>query len=199
MQARLTRVIQERAFERLGGTRPIQLDARFIATTPLNPKDAVRKRLLRKDLYFRLNVVSLHLPPLRRRASDIPLLVKHFLDQYNKSNPRRVLRMDADALRALESYPWPGNVRQLENVVERAAILCEDGYIRAADLHGKLLEHESDVIEMAGHDDLTLEEVERIYIERILQKTRGNKSRAAEILGINRKTLLEKRKKYGLP
>ncbi len=199
MQAKVTRVIQERYFERLGGSRRINLDIRFIATTVTDPALAVRQRMLRKDLFYRLNVVSIRIPPLRQRRSDIPLLVKHLLDRYNAQTERPVKSIDAEALHMLESFPWPGNVRQLENVLERAALTCRDGQIRVEDIRVKLIDAESELLDLAEHQEMTLAELERLYIERILRKTRGNNTRAARILGIHRKTLLEKRKRYGLP
>jgi DNA-binding NtrC family response regulator len=193
MQAKLLRVIDERKFERLGSARPVvmQPGVRIIAITNVDLEHAVSRRTFREDLYYRLNVIPLLTPPLRERAADIQPLAQHFAAQlcavHNK--PRRAF--SANALRALETYAFPGNVRELRNLVERCVVAGQG----AAEISVQELPA---YITRTVTRRQTLEELERAYIAEILDFTRGKKSKAAEILGISRKTLLEKRKRYGL-
>jgi DNA-binding NtrC family response regulator len=181
LQAKLLRAIQDKRFTRLGGHQPIAFEARIISSS----STAVES--LRNDLLFRINVVTLTIPPLRDRREDIPQLAKNFI-------ARRKRTIDADAMQMLVDYRWPGNVRELRNVIDRA-VLMEDSNALTANA---LPELAGDPIETAVHAQWTLEELESRYIREILRKTGVNYSRAAEILGINRKTLLEKRRKYGI-
>ncbi|MEO5936890.1 MAG: sigma-54 dependent transcriptional regulator [Terriglobales bacterium] len=197
MQAKMLRVIQERSFDRLGGTKPVKLHARIIAISNVDLQDAVAAGAFREDLFYRLNVVPIHVPALRERPLDIKPLAIKLLAQiaatYRRPGPDpTALKLAADAMAALQAYPFPGNVRELRNLLERAVVHAMGNEITAADLP-------------SGVRDLTakakkpsLEELERNYIAEILDYTRGRKSKAADILGISRKTLLEKRKKYGL-
>lgn len=196
LQAKVLRVLEERAFERVGGTETIRVDVRIIAATNRNLEEALRENRFREDLYFRLNVFPLRLPPLRRRREDIALLAKTFLAQYARKYEKGARELDQEALSLLLRYPWPGNVRELEHTIERAVLLSNGPIVRPEDLDLDLL-----AIGLGdGPEDegMTLSELEREYIKRVLRRVRGHKGRAARILGINRKTLLEKRKRYGL-
>jgi two-component system, NtrC family, response regulator AtoC len=178
LQAKLLRAIEERRFARLGGGATVPFEARVISSTSADPREA-----LRRDLYYRINVVTLTLPPLRERAEDVLPLAKHFLGRK---------RLAAGAQRLLASYAWPGNIRELKNALERAALVTDGDVIDAAALPL------TDLVTTAARGEWTLDELESHYIRHVLDSTRRNYSRAAEILGINRKTLLEKRRKYGL-
>jgi len=192
-QAKLLRVIQERSFERVGGTETITVDVRLIAATNKNLLEEVKKGRFREDLYYRLNVIPLMIPPLRERREDIPLLIEHFLKKYNTRSGKEV-RLSKDCLEALLSYDYPGNVRELENIIERAVVLSSDGVVKKEDLPF--------VSGQTGHGIATLFEVsqraEKEYIEKVLRLTGGNKTRAAELLGISRKTLWERMNAYGI-
>lgn len=196
LQAKLLRTLEERAFERVGGTTTVTVDARFIAATNRNLEEALREGRFREDLYFRLNVFPLSVPPLRRRREDISPLAKVFLARYAKKYGKAVADLSPEALSLLRRYPWPGNVRELEHAIERAVILSERPILGPEDIGLDLLAlGMGDGLEGEG---MTLAELEREYISRVLKKVRGHKGRAAKILGINRKTLLEKRRRYGL-
>ncbi|MBN2054925.1 sigma-54-dependent Fis family transcriptional regulator [bacterium] len=196
-QAKLTRVIQDGYFERLGGFDHIHINTRFITCSLLEPSLAIYQGLLRKDLYYRLGVICLGLPPLRERREDIPLLVEHFLAVLPESKKQQY-RISQEAMTFLTDYHWPGNIRQLINVLQRTLITCEGLDIALNDIRITHFNLENDIIATASQRNLSLAELEKLYIQAILQKTVGNKSAAAQILGINRKTLLEKRKKYRL-
>lgn len=194
VQPKLLRVIQERQFTRLGGARPLRLDARFITSLRSAPGEPPPTGLIRSDLLYRLNVVSIEVPPLRERAEDIPILAAAFL----RESERVGLRFSDAALERMQRYAWPGNVRQLQNVVERAAVLAEGPEISESVLPPELFASPEGLLDRAATDQWTLEELERRYITKIIRATSSNDSRAARILGISRKTLLEKRKRYGL-
>jgi transcriptional regulator with PAS, ATPase and Fis domain len=196
LQAKLLRVLQERAFERVGGTRTIAVDVRIIAATNRDLGKALKANQFREDLYYRLNVVPVLVPPLRRRPEDILPLTAHFLQRFGARYGKAVPGVSPEAASLLRRYPWPGNVRELEHVVERAVILWERGPLTPEQLALDLMAVAGDGV--PDHELMTLEELEREYIRRVLRRVRGHKSRAARILGINRKTLLEKRKRYGL-
>ena len=198
-QAALARFLQERSFHRVGGSEPIQVDVRFVAASSRDLRRAVRDGQLREDFFYRLSVMPIHLPPLRERREDIPLLAAHFIQRYRKQHDRRIERIDPEAIQALTLQPWPGNVRQLENVIERAVLVSDDACLRLGDLRLSHVETEQDLLDNAIGRLMSLEELEKEYIQLVLRKTRGNKTRAAQILGINRKTLLEKRRRFGLP
>jgi transcriptional regulator with PAS, ATPase and Fis domain len=190
MQAKLLRVIEEKRFERLGGNRPITLSARVIALTNADLEKAVADGAFRQDLFYRLNVIPLVVPPLRERPGDIRPLIEHFLPQLAELHRRPHRKVSAAALALLEAYDYPGNVRELRNLLERALVQGQGPEITPADLPQRMRE--------STPRKMTLEELERAYIAEVLDATRGRKGRAAEILGISRKTLLEKRKRYGL-
>ncbi|MGH7362846.1 MAG: sigma-54 interaction domain-containing protein [Candidatus Methylomirabilales bacterium] len=196
LQAKLLRVLQERAFERVGGTRTISVDVRILAATNRDLAKALKGGQFREDLYYRLNVVPILVPPLRRRPEDILPLAAHFLQRFGARYGKAVPGLSPEAAALLRRYSWPGNVRELEHAIERAVILWERGVIRPEELAVDLMAVASDGL--PDQELMTLEELEREYIRRVLRRVRGHKSRAARILGINRKTLLEKRKRYGL-
>ncbi len=192
-QVKLLRVLQERRFRRLGGRIEQEVDVRVIAATNMNPQEAVRSGKLRDDLYYRLNVFPILLPPLRDRKEDLPLLIQSFLHEFNTRNAKRVAAVDQEAMRLLERYDWPGNVRELRNVIERATILASGDFITPAQLPPLLAqaaEERKPTIELAP--GTTVEEAEERLIILTLEHTRDNKTRAAEILGISLKTLHNK-------
>ncbi len=192
LQPKLLRVLETRSFRRLGGTRDIRVDVRVVAATNKDLPEMVRKSAFREDLFYRLNVLPVTLAPLRERPDDIPVLAEYFIGEISRSMSRRCFELDEEALAALGSYPWPGNIRELKNVIERALILCPDGRIGARDL----------LLPSGGETGrpfcATLEEVERQHIIKVLSSTGNNRSRAARVLGISRSTLGDKLRKYNL-
>ena len=192
-QVKLLRVLQERVFRRLGGRQEIAVDVRVIAATNAVPQDAVANGKLREDLYYRLNVFALELPPLRERREDIPLLVQSFLNEFNRTNNKNIRAVDQEAMYILERYPWPGNIRELRNVIERATILAESEFIEPKHLPPTLISRgEQSLPTMTLSPGTTVDEAERRLIRLTLDHTRNNKTRAAEILGISLKTLHNK-------
>ena len=198
-QVKLLRVLQQREVIPVGGTEPQPIDVRLIAATNRELEEEIRRGSFRTDLYYRLNVIALHLPTLRQRADDIPLLAEYFLDRIAdmRKEPRKTL--SAETLEALVSYTWPGNVRELENALERAVILSPDEDIQASALPERVTARVSEpLIADRVPANPTLEAVERAYIMWVLQSEGGNKSRAAEALGIDPSTLYRKLSRYGL-
>ena len=195
LQAKLLRVLQDHHFERLGGSCSLWADFRLIATTNRNLRAEVRRGAFREDLYYRLSVVPIHLPPLRERREDIPLLAHHFLQKYNRRRKRPVERISEEALRLMMSYDWPGNVRELENAIERALILAEGDELMPQDLPWHV-QRQRPLVPSGRR--CTLRKLEREYIRTVLDETRGNKLQAARILGIDRKTLYAKLRRYRL-
>ncbi|HTU01208.1 MAG TPA: sigma-54 dependent transcriptional regulator [Candidatus Sulfotelmatobacter sp.] len=194
MQAKLLQVLDSRELRRLGGTRVQRVDVRIVAATNKHLADEVKAGRFREDLYYRLNVVSLTLPPLRERKEDIPLLVEYLLARLRTSHgPTRAI--SPDAMRQLAEYPWPGNVRELANMVERLIILAPGQVIGTNDLPPTL---RPDTAARPASGPLSLSEVERAHIARVLGETRGKKMRAARLLGIDLKTLNKKIKDYGI-
>ena len=192
-QVKLLRVLQERTFRRLGGRQEQSVDVRVIAATNQDPHEAVRSGKLREDLYYRLNVFALELPALRSRREDIPLLVQQFLNEFNSRNAKSVRAVDQEAMYILERYPWPGNIRELRNVIERATILAEGDFIEAKHLPPVLVSRgEESLPTVTLSPGTTVDEAERRLILLTLDHTRNNKTRAAEILGISLKTLHNK-------
>jgi len=192
-QVKLLRVLQERIFRRLGGRQEISVDVRVIAATNQNPQDAVNSGKLREDLFYRLNVFALDLPPLRARREDIPLLVQTFLSEFNRTNAKGIRAVDQEAMYLLERYPWPGNIRELRNVIERATILAESEFIEPRHLPPTLISRgEESLPTLTIAPGTTVDEAERRLILLTLDHTRNNKTRAAEILGISLKTLHNK-------
>lgn len=213
-QAKILRVIQSGEITRLGGTAIIQTDVRVIAATNRNLEEAIRHGQFREDLYYRLNIITIHLPSLRERREDIPELVRYFLDDWNTANNGRLKGIDKRALEDLMKYDWPGNVRQLENAIRRAAVLAKTDIITKQELQ---LENSLTVESQFDHEhsEQSLEDIvdrlmdessglpllpaaEKLLITKALQKTRNNQVRAAKLLGINRNTLRSRMQKYGL-
>ncbi len=192
-QVKLLRVLQERTFRRLGGRQEQTVDVRVIAATNMDPAAAVRDGKLREDLYYRLNVFAIELPPLRDRREDVPLLVQTFLNEFNRTNLKSVRAVDQEAMHILEHYAWPGNIRELRNVIERATILADGDFIEPRHLPPTLLSREEETLPtLTLAPGTTVDEAERRLILLTLEHTRNNKTRAAEILGISLKTLHNK-------
>ncbi|MEP6893772.1 MAG: sigma-54 dependent transcriptional regulator, partial [Gaiellaceae bacterium] len=192
-QVKLLRVLQERVFRRLGGRQEISVDVRVIAATNVNPQEAVNSGKLREDLFYRLNVFAIDLPPLRDRREDIPLLVQTFLTEFNRTNAKGIRAVDQEAMYLMERYPWPGNIRELRNVIERATILAESEFIEPRHLPPTLISRgEASLPTLTISPGMTVDEAERRLILLTLDHTRNNKTRAAEILGISLKTLHNK-------
>jgi DNA-binding NtrC family response regulator len=194
LQAKLLRVIEEKTFRPLGDTRSRPLDARLMAASNRKFKDLIRQERFREDLYYRLKVIDIELPPLRDRREDIPLLAHHFLDKFARETSHTVSSISTEALKILMNALWPGNVRELENVIHRAVTLCCQEAIPPEDLPPYLQEaaDQGDLIESGLHRKRTLAQLELEYIKKVLLEVGGNKSRAAEILGLDRKTLYRK-------
>jgi two-component system, NtrC family, response regulator HydG len=199
-QTKLLRVLQEREFEPVGSTATIKVNIRIIAATNKNLEEEVKTGRFREDLYYRLNVVPIVLPPLRERKEDIPILVEHFLKIYNEKNGRSVLGFHPRALDALMRYAWPGNIRELENVVERCVILCRDEYVAFSELPEAIAEAEdfqvTQEIRSGLRTGMTLREMEKELILKTLAENDGNRTKSAGILGITRRTLQNKLKEY---
>ena len=206
LQVKLLRVLQQREFERVGGVKTIKVDVRIIAATNIDLEHAVNEGKFREDLYYRLNVIPVVVPPLRERKDDIPLLMDHFLNYFNKSKKRVIKGFTPAAMEILISYPWPGNIRELENLVERLVILKGEGTIDPDDLPDKFISH---TFNRDGALRITLpetgvnlkdvvEEFENNLILQAMQKAQGVKNRAAQLLSLNRTTLVEKLKKKKL-
>jgi DNA-binding NtrC family response regulator len=192
-QVKLLRVLQERTFRRLGGRQEQTVDVRVIAATNRDPSEAVRDGRLREDLYYRLNVFTIELPPLRDRRADIPLLVQTFLNEFNTRNNKSVRAVDQEAMYLLERYGWPGNIRELRNVIERATILAEGDFIETKHLPPPVVTRSEQTLPTVTlSPGTTVDEAERRLIVLTLEHTRNNKTRAAEILGISLKTLHNK-------
>jgi DNA-binding NtrC family response regulator len=193
-QAKLLRVLQERSFRALGGSREQSVDIRVIAATNLDPLEAVRQGRLREDLFYRLNVFMIELPPLRDRTDDIPLLAQAFVKDFNDRHGRQIAGVSEDAMRHLERFDWPGNVRELRNVIERATIVAKGPFIEPTDLPPLAATPAAPVLSGDGAlaPGTTVDQAERRLIDITLQHTSGNKTRAAELLGISLKTLHNK-------
>jgi DNA-binding NtrC family response regulator len=205
LQVKLLRILQEQEFERLGGTKTIRCDVRILAATNKDPDKLVEEGSFREDLYYRLKVIPVSLPPLRDRRSDIPLLAHHFLESIAKAKRKKVMSITRDAMKALCNYDWPGNVRELENIIERMVILSEGEHITVDDLPEKIArKHALDLDEegLIPEEGLSLSsavnEYERQLILNALEKAGWVKNRAAKLLKMNRTTLVEKIKKQGI-
>ncbi|WP_139257374.1 sigma-54-dependent transcriptional regulator [Desulforamulus aeronauticus] len=202
MQVKLLRVLQERQFERVGGTESIKVDVRVIAATNRDPLESIRNGTFREDLYYRLNVLPIHLPPLRERKEDISLLVMHFLEKFNPSHNQFI---SPDAMGLLLSYEWPGNIRELQNVVERAVILSQGHEIKSHHLPKEIqrtptskTEEQQELIINFPDQGISFEDVEKELILKAMEKSNGNQTKAAQLLGITRSALLYRAQKYQL-
>ncbi|MDH3601425.1 MAG: sigma-54 dependent transcriptional regulator, partial [Candidatus Tectomicrobia bacterium] len=198
-QAKLLRVLQEGTFERLGGTKTLHVDVRIVAATNKNLADEIDSQRFREDLYYRVNVVNIELPPLRERPEDIPLLAAHFLRKYAEQNQKEISAIQQDALRRLQAYAWPGNVRELENVIERAVVLTQTSTVEAEHLPPHL--RDSDPVPIPGECfalpiEATLAEIERAAIEQALKRSDGHRQTAARMLDIGSATMYRKLKEY---
>jgi DNA-binding NtrC family response regulator len=197
VQIKLLRVLQDRSFERVGGEETIEVDVRVIAATNRDLKEAIGKGQFREDLYYRLNVVNIHIPPLRERTEDIPLLISSFLTEFAQANSKRIEGIDTRARTALYNYSWPGNIRELRNCIESAVVMCRGNQVTVDDLPPHI-HSSSDKNFIRLGLGLTLADAEKQIIRAVLLQQNGNKTRAAELLGIGRKTLHRKIQEYGL-
>ena len=207
LQVKLLRVIQERQFERIGGIKTIEADVRIIAATNQDLEQAVVEKKFREDLFYRINVIPIHLPPLRERRADILILSDYFLKKFNESKRRSVTGLAPGVIDLFRTYPWPGNVRELENVIEMLVVMKEEGEISVEDLPNRIRQSEvngettfNSMDVPAGGLDFNgmVEQFEKNLLLTALKKTSGVKNRAAKLLNLNRTTLVEKLKRYGL-
>ena len=198
LQSKLLRVIQEREFERIGSSATINVDVRIIATSNRNLKEYISEGRFREDLFYRLNVIPIYLPPLNERPEDVPLLTQHFVEKYNRENNKAVKRVDESAMRLFMKYHWPGNVRELENLIERAVVTAKEDILTEDDFPTEL------ALGKLGDDmpgirvPMKLEEGSKYLILKTLEKFNGNKTRAAEALGITTRTIRNKLQEYQL-
>jgi DNA-binding NtrC family response regulator len=194
MQPKLLRVLQDGATRRVGSDRERRVKTRVVAATNRDLESDVRAGKFREDLYWRLNVIQLNLPPLRKRPFDIPLLIEHFVTRYAEASGEQPLEVSAEALALLTAYSWPGNVRELENVIERAVAMARGAALLPEDLPERLRSgaHATSVLSQARETQMTLRQLEQTYVAETLRRAGGNKSRAAEMLGLDRKTLYRK-------
>lgn len=198
LQSKLLRVLQERVFERVGSSVPIEVDVRIIATSNRHLKEEIRQKRFREDLYYRLNVINIHLVPLRERLEDIPLLVNHFIQKYNEENRKEVEAVDESVLRLFMKYHWPGNVRELENYIERAVVTNSAKILKMTDFPADLaLGKLADEIPQFGAG-MTLAEGEKFLILKTLERFEGNKTKAAEALNITPRTIRNKLAEYNI-
>ena len=199
MQAKLLRVLQEKSFERVGGTETLSVDVRVIAATNRELGEAIKKGTFREDLFYRLNVIHIHLPPLRERKEDIPLLAKHFIQKYG--HVYQVEKISLEAMELLCNYHWPGNVRELQNIIERSAIICRGNEIEPEHLPRELYAPQrssSDVVVDFPDSGISLEGLEKELILKALEKSGGNQTKAAQLLGITRSALLYRSQKHDI-
>ncbi len=201
-QAKVLRAMQSHRIERVGGKEPIDVDVRIVAATNVDLERAVAENRFREDLFYRMNVVTVEIPPLRERIEDIPHFVDHFIARFNRSAPRKIEGVDAEAMRILQSYEWPGNVRELENAIERAFLMARGKVLCPADLPEKIsggggAEEEGHLFTLpAGGIDF--ERVERDFIVQALRRTGGNRTKAARLLGFTRRVLGYRMEKHGI-
>jgi transcriptional regulator with GAF, ATPase, and Fis domain len=207
LQVKILRVLQEREFERVGGNRTIHVDVRIIAATNQDLETLVEEKRFRKDLFYRLNVIPIVIPPLRERRSDVPLLIDHFLTRFNQSKHTTVSGLASDALQMLTEYDWPGNIRELENMIERLVVLKKHGVLSVGDLPEKICRRSpgpelKEQFIRFSEDGINLsrevEQYEKHLIMEALRKANGVTSRAAQLLHLNRTTLVEKLKRKGV-
>src|SRR2546423_3093378 len=201
LQPKLLRVLQERSYRKIGSEKTHAVDFRLICSTNRPPADAIRDGMLRDDLFYRISTITIHVPPLRERAEDIQLLAEHFLKMYARKYQRPITGISQAAYQRLFSHTWPGNVRELQNVLERAVLLAKGGKIDPVDLpfdNGSLPEKPGGGAAWDVPPNMTLEEIEKLVIEKTLQRTGGNKQAAANLLGIYRPRLYSKIRKYNI-
>lgn len=202
IQSKLLRVIQEKEVKPVGSNQISKVDVRIITATNKDLKEMVQKRTFREDLYYRIAIVPIYLPPLRERKDDIPLLVAHFIDKYNKINKKKAKGISREALMALTQHDWPGNVRELENIIERAMLICSDQQIDFGDLFidQKMTDDPDDLSKVNENGSLSkaVEKSEKDFILQVLQSVSFNRTKAAKLLGISRRTLYDKIEKYNM-
>ena len=195
VQIKILRVLQDKRFERVGGEETIEVDVRVIAATNRDLEKEIADGRFREDLYYRLNVVHIHVPPLRERRDDIPLLIASFLQEFAKENGKNIEGIDARARSALYKFDWPGNIRQLRNCLESAVVMCSSSVITLEDLPPSIAGSGEDAL-ISIPAGIPMEEAEKILIQQNLAINKGNKSKTADILGIGRKTLHRKLDEY---
>jgi PAS domain S-box-containing protein len=199
LQAKLLRVLEDQSFRRLGGVRDVTVDVRIVSATNKNLVEAVRRREFRQDLFYRLNVIQIALPPLREHRDDIPVLTQHFIDFYNRKFDRKIEGVSAEVARRLQSHDWPGNIRELRNVIERAMVLEEESRLSPANIAlGEASEQPLSASLPPSRAGMSLEETEKSMLTEALQKCGGNQTQAAHLLGISRDTLRYRIKKFNL-
>ncbi|SHJ78750.1 regulatory protein, Fis family [Paramaledivibacter caminithermalis DSM 15212] len=199
MQVKLLRVLQEQEIERVGESEVVKIDVRIVAATNRDLKKMVEEGSFREDLYYRLNVIPIELPSLKERKEDIPLLVSYFIEKYCNQMGRNPIKIDKEALNMLINYEWKGNIRELENVIERIVILCQSDTIFKKDLPKEILFVDMDDSEFVlPEKGINLEEVEKSFIKQALVLSEGNQTKAAKLLGITRHTLLYRMDKYDI-
>jgi len=198
LQSKLLRVIQEREFERIGSAQTISVDVRVIATSNRNLREYIMRERFREDLYYRLNVIPIHIPPLNERTGDIPLLVDHFIEKYGSENKKVIKGIDQKALKLLMGYRWPGNVRELENMIERAVVTTRNETLTENDFPVELSIGGIEAVDSGLKIPMSLEEGSKFLILKTLEKYNGNKTRAAEALGVSARTIRNKLSEYRL-
>jgi len=196
LQSKLLRVLQEREIDRIGGINPVPVDVRFLATTNRDIEKQIKDGKFREDLHYRLNVIPLHLAPLRERKEDIPLLAKHFVEKYCELDNRSVKGLTDEAIATLMQMPWKGNVRELENIIERAVLMCKEDLISNKDLFLTEKDRQPNFVTQTIAPTISLREIEKSVILNTLDHTDGNRTHAAEILGISVRTLRNKMNEY---
>jgi transcriptional regulator with PAS, ATPase and Fis domain len=197
VQIKILRVLQDKKFERVGGEQTFEVDVRIISATNKDLKTEIDSGRFREDLYYRLNVVNIHVPPLRERKEDIPLLVHAFLEEFSRENNKEIEAIDKSAMQALHNYTWPGNIRELRNCIESAVVMSRDNTITLDDLPPSVAAgDDTDYVKIQV--GTPLEDAEKAVIRATLNRENGNKTRTADVLGIGRKTLHRKINEYGL-
>lgn len=204
LQVKVLRVLQEKQFERIGGVKTLQVDVRIIAATNQDLEKAIAEKRFREDLFYRINVIPIHLPPLRERKVDIPMLANHFLRKFDKLKRKTVEKIAPEAMECLLRYPWPGNVRELENLIEMIVVLKEEGNIEVADLPDKIIMLPSaggrisgiEITDQGINYNELIDKLEKDLLSRALEKAGGAKNRAAKLLNLNRTTFVEKLKRF---
>ncbi|MCJ7542193.1 MAG: sigma-54 dependent transcriptional regulator, partial [Desulfobacterales bacterium] len=196
LQSKLLRVLQEREIDRIGGMNPVPVDVRFLATTNRDIEKQIKDGKFREDLHYRLNVIPLHLPPLRERKDDIPLLAKHFVKKYCERDNRSIKGLTDEAIASLMQMTWKGNIRELENIVERAVLMCKEDLISNKDLFLTEKDRQPNFVTQPIATTVSLKEIEKNVILNTLDHTDGNRTHAAEILGISVRTLRNKMNEY---
>jgi transcriptional regulator with PAS, ATPase and Fis domain len=197
IQSKLLRVIQEREYMKVGSQKRLKVDIRIISATNIDLEHAVRRGTFRNDLFYRIKVVPIHLPPLRDRSKDIPILLEYYLKRFNASCNRNIEGFSGEAMDALTSYPYPGNIRELEHLVEEIVVLNGSPEVGVGDLPPNITRRKG-MFHLPTSNDMSLQDLEKKYISFVLRRTRGRRGQAAAVLGINRKTLAHKIIKYDI-